>query len=97
MEPFHSPIVFHDDSQSAISPGIFLILKEYPMDRDIQKYRVGHFNPSTQITPKVIAKNNSYKSCRVEREAIVDDLELEVDFQSHFKINKYFFNGNPYF
>jgi len=42
----------------------------------------------------MIAKNNSYKSCRVQREAIVDDLELdlEVDFQSHFKINKYFFN-----
>jgi len=46
----------------------------------------------------VIAKNNAYKSCRVQREATVDDLELdlEVDFQSHFKINKYFFNGNPY-
>jgi len=30
----------------------------------------------------VIAKNNSYKSCRVQREATVDDLELdlEVDF-----------------
>jgi len=25
----------------------------------------------------VIAKNNSYKSCRVQREATVDDLELE--------------------
>jgi len=61
-------------------------------------YRVGHFNSSRQITP-VIAKNNSYKSCRIQREATVDDLELdlEVDFQSHFKINKYFFNGNPYF
>jgi len=47
----------------------------------------------------VIAKNNSYKSCRVQKEATVDDLELEleVDFQSHFKINKYFFNGNQYF
>jgi len=42
----------------------------------------------------MIAKNNSYKSCK---EATVDDLELdfEVDFQSNFKINKYFFNGNP--
>jgi len=31
----------------------------------------------------VIAKNNLYKSCRVQREATVDDLELdlEVDFQ----------------
>jgi len=47
----------------------------------------------------VIAKNNSYNSCRVQREATVDDLELdlEVDFQSHFKINMYFFDGNPYF
>jgi len=46
----------------------------------------------------VIAKNNSYKSCKVQRDAIVDDLELDLeDFQSHFKINKYFFNGNPYF
>jgi len=46
----------------------------------------------------VIAKNNSYKSCKVQREATVDDLklDLEVDFQSHF--NKYFFNGmDPYF
>jgi len=40
----------------------------------------------------VIAKNNSYKSCRVQREAIVDDLELdlEVDFQSHFKLTSIF-------
>jgi len=47
----------------------------------------------------VIAKNNSYKSCRIQRKATVDDLklDLEVDFQSHFKINKYFFNGNPEF
>jgi len=38
MEPFHLPIVFHDDSQSATSPDVFQILKEYPIDRDIQKY-----------------------------------------------------------
>jgi len=38
MEPFHLLIVFHDDSQSATSPGVFQILKEESMDRGIQKY-----------------------------------------------------------
>jgi len=40
----------------------------------------------------VIAKNNSYENCRVQREATVDDfeLDLEVDFQNHFKINSIF-------
>jgi len=27
----------------------------------------------------VIAKNNSYKNCRVQREATVDDLDFDLD------------------
>jgi len=38
LKPFHPPIVFHDDSQSATSPGVFQILKEEFIDRGIQKY-----------------------------------------------------------
>jgi len=40
----------------------------------------------------VIAKNNSYKSCRVQREATVDDLELdlEVDFKVIIRLTSTF-------
>jgi len=53
MELFHPPIVFHDDSQSATSPGIFQILKKESMDRDIQKYNE---NPSLRAANSLMTK-----------------------------------------
>jgi len=80
MELFHHPIVFHDDSQSATSPDVFQILKEYPMDRDknIMRENMSLFESRKFLNEKIFSNEETlqiYKywyrhDCVLEKTAV---------------------------
>jgi len=52
MEPFHPPIEFHNDSQSATSPGVFQILKEGTY-KNIVRENMSLFESSKFLNDKI--------------------------------------------